>query len=96
MSEHATAAGAATHQSGRPSHRQRGEDARRGRDASALRAIAGEMTGLAARLETLARQRRQTANAEADAADLARLAAYARACAEMTAEAARERSGGAP
>ncbi len=84
-----------TGQSGRPSHLQRAEADRRARDGAALRAAAGDMTAIAARLEALARLRFKTANAEADAADFARLGAFARACAEMAAEAARERSGGA-
>lgn len=85
-----------TGRSGRPSHLQRAGAERRARDGAALRAIAGEMTGLAARLEALAPVRRKTAGAEADAAEIAGLASSARAFAESAAAAARERSGGAP
>lgn len=83
-----------TGQSGRPSHIQRAEAERRLRDGAVLRAIAGEMTGLAARLEALAILRRKTAGAEADAAEIAALASGARAFAESAAAAARDRSGG--
>ena len=84
-----------TGQSGRPSHIQRAEAERRLRDGAVLRGAAGEFAAIAARLEALALLRRKTAGAEADAAEIARLAAGARAFAESAAAAARDRSGGA-